>query len=179
MNIAVSTFPKHYNATFILEQAGVTNHYGYEVGETDTTFKYLADDMEAVIAAIEAYPVAFRSVMAPTMIDAVSQTRERKLTSFAFGGMTIPLDVTTIANLTASTVGLTRDPSRASINWSLGKGVNVTIPRDHMLALADAAFAFVNDCFDAQKAIVEEIQAAPTIEELRAMDIANHEAWPA
>lgn len=178
MNIAVSTFPKHYDATFILEQAGVTNHYGYEVGESGTTFKYLPADMEAVLAAIEAYPVAYKAVMAPAMIHEASITRERKVSTFTFNGMTIPLNLETVANLTASAVGLERDPSRATVNWSLGKGQFVTIPRDVMLALADAAFAFVNDCFDAQKTIVEEIQSAADIEVLRQMDIANHPAWP-
>lgn len=175
---ATSIFPKHYDANFIIEQAGVTNHYGYEIGEENITFRYPLEQLDAVSEIVENYPVAYRSVMAPRAIHLVSRTREAKLATFSFNGMTVPLDLATISNLTASAVGLQRNPNRASINWSLGKGQFVTIPRDVMLALADAAFAYVNDCFDAQMAIVAEIKAAPTIDELRALDIASHEAWP-
>ena len=174
---AQRTYPNHYDTTFIIEQAGVKN-YGYEVGETETTLHFNGGDYEAIAAAIDAYPVAYKAVMAPAMIHTVSQTRERKLAAFSFNGMTVPLDLVTISNLTASAVGLERNPDRASINWSLGKGQFVTIPRAAMLALADAAFNYVNDCFDAQKTIVEEIQTAADIEVLRAIDIASHPAWP-
>ncbi|MFZ4165297.1 DUF4376 domain-containing protein [Brevundimonas sp. NPDC058933] len=176
---SISTLPKHYNVDFIIAESGVANHYGYEIAEDEIVFRYQVSDYDAVVAAIESYPMAYRVVMVPTMIHAVSQTREARLQTFSFNGMTVPLDTVTIANLTASAVGLQRNPDRASINWSLGKGVFVTISRDALLALADAAFNYVNDCFDAQKAIVEEIQAAPDIEVLRQIDIANHEAWPA
>lgn len=176
---ATSILPDYYDVPFILEAAGVTNHYGHIAHEDGIHLHYLVEDFEAVQAARLAYPVAYRAVMVPDMIHEVSQTRERKLAVFAFNGIRVPLDMATIANLTASAVGLERDPDRQSINWSLGKGQFVTLNRAVVDALAKAAFAYVNDCFDAQKAIVEEIQSAADIEVLRAIDIASHEAWPA
>lgn len=175
----ISILPSHYDVDFIVKQAGVTNHFGYPAQDDGIHFRYRVEDYDAVQTAIDAYPVAYRAVEVPKLIHVVSRTREQKLAAFVFNGMAVPLDTVTIANLTASTVGLTRDVNRAAINWSLGKGVSLTIPRAVMLALADAAFAYVNDCFDAQKVIVEEIQSASDIEALRLIDVAGHEAWPA
>lgn len=175
---ARSILPAHYDMDFLTDAAGVVNHYGYERKEDGVHFVYAVDDYDAVQAAISAYPTAYLSIMVPRAIHLVSQNREARLANFSFNGMVVPLDTVTIANITASAVGLQRDPTRTAINWSLGKGQFVTIPRDVMLALADAAFAYVNDCFDAQKTIVEEIQSAADIEVLRAIDIASHEAWP-
>lgn len=174
----LSILPAHYDLEFIIKGANVINHFGYEMKADGIHFRYQVDDYDAVQSVIASYRTTYCAVMAPRLIDFVSKTREAKLAAFQFNGMTIPLDLVTSANLTGSAVGLTRDQNRLSVNWSLGKGQFVTIPRKAMLALADAAFAFVNDCFDAQKIIVEQIKAAADIEELRLIDIAGHEAWP-
>lgn len=175
----LSILPAYYDLPFIIEKAGVLNHYGYETKEDGFHFRYLVDDYDAVQAAIASYPTDYVAVMRPGLIHLVSKFRENKVASFSFGGMTIPLNLETVGNLTAAAYGLERNGAVESLEWSLGKGAFVTLPRTTVFALADAAFTFVQGCFKAQKAIVTEIMSAPDIEVLRAINIAEHEAWPA
>lgn len=178
MSIATSTFPKHYDLQFIITKAGVVNHYGHEIAEEEIIFRYPVENIDAVAEIVESYPVAYREVMVPAMINHVSFVRARKIATFTFGGMTIPLNDKTQADLTGAALGLTLDPEVLTLNWSLGNGASVTLDRDTVLAMAKAAFRHVQDCFTAQKTINEAIKAAADIEELALIDVANHEAWP-
>lgn len=175
----LSILPKHYDIAFIIEKAGVVNHYGYETKDDGIHFRYLVDDYDAVQSAITSYPVDYRARMVPNMLATVAHLRDERVLGFTFQGMPISLNDKTIANLTAATVGLERNPDVASINWAINAETFVELPREVVLAMADAAFRHVQRCFDAQKIIAQEIMTAPDIEVLRAMDLHDHAAWPA
>jgi hypothetical protein len=174
----LSILPAHYDLDFIIKSANVLNHFGYEAKDDGIHFRYQLDDYDAVQAAIASYPVDYMTVMAPMLINFVSRKREQEAASFKFNGITVPLDAVTIGNLTAAVVGLERNEDVAGVDWSLGKGVFIQLTRDIVFAMADAAFRYIQACFSAQRTIVEQIKAAADIEELRLIDIANHEAWP-
>lgn len=175
----LSIVPHHYDLNFIAKQAGVGNHYGWESKADGQHFRYLASDYDAVVAAIEAYPTSYRSVMVPPMLHQVATMRDQRVQSFTFNGLPVSLNDKTIANLTAATVGLERNPDVPAINWAITKDTFVTIPRDMMLAMADAAFNHVQACFTAQMTIANEVKAAATVDDLRAIDLNAHPAWPA
>lgn len=175
---SLSIIPLDYDIDFIIKNAGVINHYGFERKEDGIHFRYQLDDLDAVTAKIDSYKVDYLSVMLPLAVANASYIRDERVKAFTFGGMTIELDDETKTNLNGCVLGLDRNASVEGINWSLGNGQFAYMDRATVYALADAAFMHVQQCFTAHKTIVEECMAAADIDQLAAVDVPNHAAWP-
>lgn len=161
---------------YIIQKAGVTNHFGWELKEDGIHFKYRFDDHDAVQSVLNTYPVDYLAVALPRVIDAITEKRKQSILGFTFGGLPVELDQTTQTNLVGAAVGMTRNPSITHLDWHLGYGVFTTLPRDLLLAIADASFAYIQDCFSRQRQLTEAAVLAKDIFELKDIDI--HAGWP-
>lgn len=175
----VSVIPGNYDPAFIFAKAGVANHYGYDEQE-DRTYKlgYRVEDGEAVVAAIESFPVDYLEVALPLKLAEISAERDVRIRNFSFNGFHIELDDETKANLTGAALGLMRNTSVESLDWSLGGGQFLNLPRDFVFALADAAFMHVQNTFTAHKMLCSMAEAAMNIEALTAINVTSDTYWP-
>jgi hypothetical protein len=164
MNGTISILPSTYDVQYIVEKAGLYNHYGYEPHEDGIHLVYPIASYEEVISAIQSYEVDYLEIMLPKKLDEIDTKRKATL------------DTTTVANLTGAVVGLERHPDRPCINWQYGAGKFFAIPRDMMFAMADAAFAYMQSCFDHAKQLTERALAAQNITELGAVNV--DAGWP-
>lgn len=174
-----STYPSHYDSDWIRDQVKPT-YYGFnnDEGGSATRFEVPARFYDALLEAVNGYQVDYLAVLLPLTLSRLSRIRDDKIASFTFYGMTIPMDRATRGDLGDLIAGLTRNPGRTHSTWSLGGGEFVKMPRDVVFALGDAAFNYVQDCFDAHEAIADDLKAAVTVNDLRAIDLDQHEAWP-
>jgi hypothetical protein len=173
---ALSILPSDWDIDFFLSLTGVTNHYGYDVEQDGIHFRYLATDYDTVIAAVNAYPVQYLTVMRPSVLTNLSEERKRRIENFTYHGTPVPLDPESRANLTGAALGLTRNVDVDSIHWKIANGVYATLPRNTILDLADQAFRYVEECFTHEKDIATDIMAATDINVLGAIQI--DQGWP-
>jgi len=176
MNGTISILPSTYDVQYIVEKAGLFNHYGYEHHADGIHLVYPIAEYEQVNAVIQTYEVDYLEVLLPKKLLEIDTKRKSKVMGFTFSGLAITLDTTTVANLTGAVVGLERHPDRAFINWQYGSGKFFSIPRDMMFAMADAAFAYMQLCFDHAKGLTERCFEANDIIELEAIDV--NAGWP-
>lgn len=174
--------PSAYDPVYLRDRANLFSA-SWDEDRSGETYVFRTDSEAAwsrLIEARDAYPVTYLAdQLRPRLLREMSVERDRKIASFTFSGMSIALDAVTRANLTAAVVGLDRCADVDAIEWSLGEGHFVTLQREDVLALADAAFRYVQACFAAHKLIADEIKAAETIDDVAGLDLAAHEAWPA
>jgi hypothetical protein len=174
------TYPSHYDSEYIREKVAPA-YYGFanEPDGQTTKFSVPARFYDALLDVVNSYQLAYREVLLPRSLDELSRLRDSKIASFQFQGMTIPMDRATRGDLGDLISGLERNRQRTHSTWSLGGGEFVKMPRDAVFALGDAAFNYVQDCFEAHEAIAQALKAAATVDDLRAIDLDQHEAWPA
>lgn len=176
--VAFTDVPKEYDYQWIadrvgvriigVEEAGLYHRVNYD-GSEESYF----DDFSNAVAQ---YKYIYLPVAVASLKDELVEIRKKKVTEFSFGGMSLVLDYVTEARITSAAVYLDRNPSVTELNWDAGKGSFVTIPRANMLALADAAGAYVQDCFNHSKSLVEQIEACVDTDQLDAIDITA--GWP-
>lgn len=181
IDFAQIEFPNSYSDEYVIRKSGITTFTSLPAEEGKRLFKLYQADFDKVAAVVADYPTTYLAdELGPRLLREASAERDRKLAAFSINGVTIPMnDRETRSDLTGAVVGLDRCADVEAIEWSLGDGHFVTLPRAAILAMADAAFRFVQACFAAHKDIADEIKAAETIHDLDGFDIASHEAWPA
>ena len=175
MATSISILPKSYDIEYIIEQAGVVNHYGFEEREDGIHFKYRLDDYDAIQNELDVYPTKYLAIALPKRIDELIELKKQKVLGFTFGGMPIVLDETTLTNISGCVLGLERNPVDG-IDWHLGQGVYIFIPREQMFAIADSAFLHVQGCFSRQKRLMNDLREAKDIFELDDIDLNTD--WP-
>ena len=93
-----------------------------------------------------------------------------------FAGMSIFLDAKTEDAIHKGIKGLERSPPGTTIKFEIKPGYVTAMDLIWMEALGDAAFAWVQACFDRSAVLCEQGWAAETLEDLRAIDITT--GWP-
>ena len=94
-----------------------------------------------------------------------------------FNGAVIPTDDRGRANVDAVSLAATRDPTFVLNSWKVANGVYITLNATQIVALGNALLAFVQACFDNEKALSAQINAAAGIVAIQAIDITT--GWPA
>lgn len=171
-----TTLPTDYDPRFIATKADTADNFGYDSVGGHTILVYPLDKFDAVQAAIASYPVDHLEVERPVAIADIADLRRQKIESFKFNGVPISLDPETRANLSGAALGLMRNQDVLEIDWQIQPGVFVSLPANVVLAMADAAFRYVQACFTHARALTEQTMAAPDIFALRAIDI--EAGWP-
>jgi hypothetical protein len=90
-------------------------------------------------------------------------------------GMTILTDRQTQSKLTAAYVKAVQDSSYVIESWKFAPGVFVTLDAQTIIGIANAVEAHVQSCFHNEAVISERILAAPSKEELFAIEL--NEGW--
>lgn len=176
MATGLSILPLNYDVEYIIQEAGVVNHFGYEEREDGIHFKYRLDDYDAIQVELDVYETKYLEVALPAKIEECIELRRQKVLDFTFGGLPIELNQETQTNLTGSVLGLERNPQVPGMDWHMGDGVYIFIPRDDLMAIADAAFVHIQQTFSNQKRLLDLMRAAADIHELEAIDL--EEGWP-
>jgi hypothetical protein len=172
-----SKLPMIYDIDFISNRAGVTNHFGFEVltdpdtGVEEKHFGYLVKDFDAIQEAIDAFPVEYAAILRPLKIKKIISTRKEKIKEFTFAGLTIELDHISESRISGAALFLMRNESVPGINWDIGEGTFIEIPREFFLMLADAAGQYVQHCFNHSRDLVAAAIAAEDIFALEALEI--------
>lgn len=168
-----------WDAAFIFAQAGLTNHFGYELEADGTiTIGYPMAFTDAVLAAIAAYPVAFAEQRKkPEMLDAIGVIRSERIRAFDVSPLSLVLDYETEGRIGRAVQWLEKRPARQFVNWDLGGRNYTKIPRDQMMTLGLAVGDYIQDCFDYSEQLATAVRAAPDIVELGKIDL--HAGWPA
>lgn len=177
MSYAETTIPADWDIKFLLRD-GMS--FGYSVSDEhdgQVRLRVHAWDLDKVTAAVASYPTDYLAVLLPPKLAAISAERDRRIQSFTFGGKAIPLDESTKLNLDCAALGLMRNTSVAALDWSLGNGEFITLPRDVILAMADAAFLQTQHLFSKHHAICEAVKTAHTIDELNAINEKDDATW--
>jgi hypothetical protein len=178
-NNARSTVPASYDVNFILEEAGYPNHAGWMVNpDGSKRIVYHPNDHQAVIAVIDDYEALFVEKKGkPDLRKQIGTVGRAKVLEFSFGGMPLVLDASTEARITGAVAYLERNPAVTELHWDLtGDGDFITLPRENVLALGDAAGAHVQAVFSHRKDLTDAVNAATTIAELEAVDLESN--WP-
>lgn len=132
----------------------------------------------------EAVPMTAEEIAAaqPTFAQRQSNMRAALTTkrdAVQYGGMTFagaPIATDTISQgkIVGAALSATRNPAY-TVNWKAG-GTFLALDATAILALADAVREFVQACYDREAALLAQINAATSPEELFAIDI--HTGWP-
>lgn len=93
-----------------------------------------------------------------------------------FAGMSIFLDAKTEDAIHKGIKGLERSPPGTTIKFEIKPGYVSAMDLIWMEALGDAAFAWVQACFDHSAVLCDLAWAAETVGDLRAIDITT--GWP-
>lgn len=174
---AFSVIPDTYDFEWMAEQCSTSVYTVNDLEDGTLEVHYGSHAASAFADLVENYDTAYVSVAAAEKKAVVVAMRKEKVKQFVFNGMPIDLDAVAEARITGAVVYLDRNPTVTEINWDpAGNGNFVTIPRDTMLAMGDAAGDYVQGCFNNSKALVEAIAAATTLTELDAIDI--EAGWP-
>lgn len=98
----------------------------------------------------------------------------RETGGVVFNGLNIPTDDRTTSKLTAVRIVATED-STYTVNWKVG---NQFFPLDAptIIAISDTVRQHVQDCFDREAVLIEQINTANTHEELDNIDLSS--GWP-
>jgi hypothetical protein len=181
VSIAYNIVPKGYDIDFIATYTGIEILGRTERSDGSTEIMYRNADgsgnFTRVSEAIENYAVDYLNIALARKIQQITAVRNERIHAFTFGGITIVLDLETKANIVGAVSGLERNPSVAGLDWSLGDGNFIFLPRDMVFAMADTAFNYVESCFTKAKDLVAECKAASNINDLDAIDIESD--WPA
>ena len=175
-----SIVPGDYDADFILAEAGNPNHAGWMHNEDGTRLiAYHPNDHAAVIAVIDDYPALYLAKKAkPDARRQIGEIGRQKARAFTFNGVSLDLDQGTEARIGGAVTYLTRNEGVAELHWDLtGDGDFITLPREAVLAMGDAAGAHVQACFAHRKALTDAVNAAADLEALAAIDL--QAGWPA
>lgn len=95
---------------------------------------------------------------------------------FTFGGSPVTLDDRAQARIDTAIAGLKRQPSGATVEWEVARGVFQTMDLATLEALGDAAFAHVQACFSNSKPMMQAATDAADIAALNAIDL--EAGWP-
>lgn len=177
MSFAEITIPASWDIPFLLRHG---TSFDYSVSsETNGTVRLQVHswDLEKLTAAVTAYPTEYLTVCLSPKLAAISAERDRRIQSFTFGGQVIPLDDQTKLNLDCAALGLMRNTGVLAIAWSLGNGEFVTLPREVILGMADAAFMHTQGLFSRHQALAKAAKDAKTIDELKAIDETADASW--
>lgn len=176
--VAVTFIPASWDVRYLFAKANTTLGYGYSlIGNGQARVEFASVDYAAVVAAITAYPVAYLEVAVPKKLAEISAERDKRIKQFTIGGMTIPLDDETKLNLDCAALGLMRNEDVLSLDWSLGEGEFVTLPRAVIFAMADGGFRYVQHCFSAHRQLATEAKAAADIDALALVDQTDDARW--
>ncbi len=173
---ALTIIPSDWDTDFFLQLTTVTNSYGFDFQADGIHFRYLAEDFDAVQAAVTNYPVQYLSVKRPLVLIDLKNYRDNKILNFTYNGTPVPMDPESRANLTGAALGLQRNPDVTQIHWKIAEGTYVALPAAMVLDMADQAFKFVEGCFSHEADLASQINAAADINALAAIDITQ--GWP-
>ena len=180
MSIAFSIVPVGYDIDFIARYCGITvlGQAVQQDGTTQITYRNPdgSGNFTMVSQTIENYTVEYLPVALSKKIEDIRVLRNQKIQSFTFGGMKILLDLETKANIVGSVIGLDKNPDVPGLDWSLGNGEFVFLPRATLYQLATASFMYVENCFSQAKALIAQCKACTDIIQLAAVDITI--GWP-
>lgn len=180
MTIAYSNIPAGYDVDFIARHCGiqVTGFVQLQDGSTQITYRNPdgSGNFEMVSQTIDNYAVEYLPVALTSKISEISSLRNEKIQAFTFMGMTVVLDIEAKANIVGAVAGLDRNPDVPGVDWSLGGGSFVFLPRYIVYGLADASFLYIENCFTTSKELVATCKACADINELAAVDITQ--GWP-
>lgn len=180
MFAAFNIIPAGYDIDYLAQTTGIAIMGREAQGDGSVKITYssppTSNNFENMTDAIENYPVTYLSVALPKKISQITMVRNEKIKAFTFGGTWIELDLETKANIVGVVSGLDRNPDVPGINWSLGGGNFVFLPRAHLYALADAAFLYIQGCFTHFRTLCETAQAAANIFELDSIN--EGMGWP-
>lgn len=137
--------------------------YSHHKTEAGYVFSYSGEDYEKFQAAIANYPTAYLSITQGKAKARIVEKGKQIVENFKFAGMTIKLDYITEARITSAVVYLDRNPDVAEVNWDRGNCEFVTLTRDQLLALGDAAGAQVQAVFNKRKELADRVEAAEDI----------------
>lgn len=180
MSIAYSNIPIGYDVNFIAQYCAIqiTGFTQLQDGSTQITYRNPdgSGNFERVSQTIDNYAVEYLPVALAAKIADISALRNEKIQAFTFMGMTVVLDVEAKGNIVGAVAGLDRNPDVPGVDWSLGGGVFIFLPRQVVYALADASFLYVEGCFTTSKELVATCKACQDINELAGVDITQ--GWP-
>lgn len=109
-------------------------------------------------------------------LQALADRRWRAETGgISVNGSLVATDERSQAKFVGACLAATLD-ANYSVQWKIADGGFVTLNRDQIIAIAQAARAHVQACFDREAALVGEIEAAPDEQALAAIDI--EAGWP-
>jgi hypothetical protein len=110
-------------------------------------------------------------------IDQIREIRQfHELKGITVGGAPIRTDDKSQSKLTGAVTYLTLAPSVETINWEAIPGVFVALTREQIMGTGLAVGAHIQACFDRSKELTISINAAPTIQDVNAIDITS--GWP-
>jgi hypothetical protein len=176
--VTTINIPADWDVDYIIRQARLTHGFGVGPAEDGViTINFYGGDYEAALRAVEAYPTAYVAECLPKKLRAISDERDRRIRNFMFGPFTIDLEGDAKRDLADAALGLMRNERVAGIDWSLGDGEFIQIPRDTLLQMADAAFVHVQSTFSGHRRLAERAKAATTVDELKAVNELNDANW--
>jgi hypothetical protein len=180
MSIAYNTVPVGYDIDFIARFSGVIITGRSQNGDGSTEITYRNPDgsgnFERVSQTIDNYAVEYLPVALTAKIADIQSLRNTKIQAFTFMGMTIVLDLEAKSNIAGAVIGLDKNPDVAGLDWSLGNGNFIFIPREMMYALANSSFLYIEACFSHAKELINACKACTDIHQLVAIDTSL--GWP-
>lgn len=182
MAINTVNIPRSWDYEFFVQLIGVQQPYGLvedPENEDEYTFKFFGDAYEAVMTAVETYPVAYLEVLQPKALARIAEIGKAKVKVFTFAGMTMELDDITEGRIGRAVQWLER-PAQAEVthvNWDRGVGNFVTIPKAVMFAMGDACGAHIQAMVNKRKELTDRVLAAEDINDPIFADIETT-VWP-
>lgn len=114
----------------------------------------MTDEEIAERQAVEAAALAYRPARLASFLAAYR--RKRVDAGFDFNGFRILTDTQSMATLTALRV-LAKEDSSYSVNWKTPSGFTA-LSASAIIAIADAARSYVQSCYDAEAAVLGQIE---------------------
>jgi hypothetical protein len=180
MTIAFNDVPPGYDIDFIARHCDIVITGREQLLNGATRITYRSTDgsgsFDKVSQTIENYAVEYLPVALEQKISQISDMRANKIKEFTFMGMLIELDLEAKTNLVGAVAGLDRNPNVPGLDWSLGGGVFIFLPRQIVYMIADASFLYIEGCFTTARTLGTQCKACQNINELAAVDI--NSGWP-
>jgi hypothetical protein len=172
------TIPASWDIPYIIEEAGLTFGYGIGAPVNDAvTISFYGADYDRTLEVVSAYPTSYLSRARPKALRAISSERDRRIKNFEFMGFRLDLEGDAKRDLADAAFGLVRNPDVAGIDWSIGGGEFIFIPRDQLLAIADAAFKHVQSSFSGHRRMATKAKNATTTMALDQIDPKDEDTW--
>lgn len=176
--------PDTYDLDFIRGKIGQTLGWATVPGDIPGHVKVVmaGADMARAAALVDSYPVDYLAVALPKKLAALSAERDRRLQAYPCqipGGPVIPIPITVESkvDMAGTREMLKERPNKAGVNWSLGGGNTIFIPRDMAIDVSLAMAEYISDHFDAYTRLVGLAKAAPNITALAAIDETADASW--